>query len=258
MKNIFHNKLEKKLNTSFLKKGYIVFNIENKKSLDFLKKKTETELFNIIKKKKKLESIHKLISPNTLNNIRMKIYNKLNSDKKFITNYFMIAKKELEFICGNELAMQRKISLSIQMPDDDSSLLPIHSDVWSGCSPFEVVVWIPLVDCQKTNSIFFLPNKKSMLIQKKFKNIKDLDKIELKSKKNIKFLKIKYGQGLIFSHQLLHGNVVNKEKTSRWSFNCRFKSLFTPYHEKTLGETFLPIQLKPASKMGLYFENAKK
>ena len=85
----------------------------------------------------------------------MKIYNKLNSDKKFVTNYYMIAKKELEFICEMNLQCKEKISLSIQMPDDDSSLLPIHSDVWSGCSPFEVVVWIPLVDCQKTNSIFF-------------------------------------------------------------------------------------------------------
>ena len=185
----------------------------------------------------------------------MKIYNNLNSDKKFIYNYFMTAQNELENICGNELAMQRKVSLSIQMPNDDSSLLPMHSDVWSGCSPFEVVLWIPLVDCKKTNSIFFLPQKKSMLIQKKFKDLKDLDQIESKYKKDIKFLDIKYGQGLIFSHQLLHGNVINKESTSRWSFNCRFKSVFSPYHEKTIGETFAPIYLRPASQFGLKFDD---
>ena len=43
-------------------------------------------------------------------------------------------------ILGNELAMQIRINLSIQLPKDDSSLLPIHSDVWSGDSPFESVV----------------------------------------------------------------------------------------------------------------------
>ena len=50
----------------------------------------------------------------------------------------------LKLICGNELAMQRKVNLSMQVPKDDSSLLPVHSDVWSGCSPFEVVLWMPL------------------------------------------------------------------------------------------------------------------
>ena len=34
--------------------------------------------------------------------------------------------------------MQKSLNLSIQFPKDDSSLLPIHSDVWSGDSPFEI------------------------------------------------------------------------------------------------------------------------
>ena len=42
----------------------------------------------------------------------------------------------LETIVGNELAMQLRVNLSIQLPGDDSSLLPLHSDVWSGDSQF--------------------------------------------------------------------------------------------------------------------------
>ena len=53
--------------------------------------------------------------------------------------------------------MQRRINLSIQMPADDSSLLATHSDVWSGDSPFEVVVWVPLVDVFRTKSMYLLP-----------------------------------------------------------------------------------------------------
>ena len=41
---------------------------------------------------------------------------------------------------GNELAMQNNINLSIQFPDDVSSLLPLHADTWSGDSPFERTV----------------------------------------------------------------------------------------------------------------------
>ena len=64
--------------------------------------------------------------------------------------------------------MQLRINLSIQMPKDDSSLLPIHSDVWSGDSPFEGVIWIPLVDCYKTKSMYILPPSKYKKIQRLF------------------------------------------------------------------------------------------
>ena len=79
----------------------------------------------------------------------------------FRSNRFMEIKQirayNLETLVGNELAMQLRINLSIQLPCDDSSLLPVHSDVWSGDSPFEVVVWLPLVDCYGTKSMYILP-----------------------------------------------------------------------------------------------------
>ena len=55
--------------------------------------------------------------------------------------------------------MQSRVNLSIQLPEDDSSLLPVHADTWSGDSPFEVVVWLPLVDCFGTKSMYLLPPK---------------------------------------------------------------------------------------------------
>ena len=69
--------------------------------------------------------------------------------------YYKISKPLLEIILGNELAMQLRVNLSIQLPDDDSSLLPIHSDVWSGDLPFESVVWLPLLTVIKQNQCLF-------------------------------------------------------------------------------------------------------
>ena len=66
--------------------------------------------------------------------------------------------------------MQRKVNLSIQLPKDDSSLLPLHSDVWSGCSAYEVVLWIPLVNVSKTKSMFILPKEKNEIY---YKNLSD-------------------------------------------------------------------------------------
>ena len=142
--------------------------------------------------------------------------------------------------------MQNNINLSIQLPNDDSSLLPVHSDVWSGDSPFEIVVWMPLVNCYKTKSMYILPPKKYKKMEKNFKSLlaKDSEAIFKKIKKNLKWINIKKGEILLFNQSLPHGNRVNLEKETRWSMNCRFKSIFSPYGDKKIGEFFQPITLK--------------
>ena len=83
--------------------------------------------------------------------------------------------------------MQKRINLSIQLPNDSSSLLPVHSDVWSGDSPYEVVVWLPFVDCYKTKSMFILPPKANIKLNKNF------DKFYGKSSERIfNFIKKRY------------------------------------------------------------------
>ena len=69
--------------------------------------------------------------------------------------------------------MQQKINLSIQFPKDASSLLEVHADTWSGNSPFELVVWIPLVNCYKTKSMYILPRYENPSFEKKYKKNKD-------------------------------------------------------------------------------------
>ena len=65
--------------------------------------------------------------------------------------------------------MQKNINLSIQLPNDKSSLLPIHSDVWSGDSPYEINLWIPLVNCFKTKSMYILNRKHNSYFLKEMK-----------------------------------------------------------------------------------------
>ena len=156
--------------------------------------------------------------------------------------------------------MQLRVNLSIQLPKDSSSLLPLHSDVWSGDSPFETVVWLPLVDCYKTKAMYILPPNKYEKIKLLFNNKKNnsSEKLFKKIKKDIKWLKINYGQVLIFNQCLPHGNVVNIEKETRWSLNCRFKSLFTPYNDKKIGEFFEPISLKKVSELALKYKPVLK
>ena len=155
--------------------------------------------------------------------------------------------------------MQKKINLSIQLPKDDSSLLAVHSDVWAGDSPFEIVVWLPLVNCFKTKTMYILPPKKNKLFNKKVseKKYSDNEKVYRLIKQDVKWIKINYGQVLIFDQSLPHGNIVNKEKETRWSLNCRFKNIFTPYGDKKIGEFFEPITLRTISEIGLRYKLPK-
>lgn len=248
----------------FLKKGYFVANLNNdqKKEIDKIKQDIFKIIVRLLKIKKNI-SIKKLfdnfdlyLSKKELNKIRLKIYNEINK-KGFNLKYYKIFSEILDEIVGNEVVVQKKINFSIQLPKDDSSLLPIHSDAWAGDSPFEVVIWLPLVDCFKSKSMFILPQDKKLLEKLNNTIFKDNEDIFRKFKKKIKFIKINYGQVLIFSQNLPHGNIINSEKTTRWSFNCRVKSLFSPYSKKSLFDFFDPVKIKPATKIGLRYEYPK-
>ena len=183
---------EKRIIKKFLKNGYIIFDIQDKRKLKELKSLVLNESSKILRKnidhlKKSdfLNNTHNFIDKEKLNIFRLKIYNKLNLKKNFLINYYTMGKKYVDLICGNELAIQKKINLSIQLPRDNSSILPIHSDVWSGNSPFEVVLWIPLVSVKKTKSMFILSPELNKYYYKNLKKFKSSEKIYLHSKNKL-------------------------------------------------------------------------
>jgi sporadic carbohydrate cluster 2OG-Fe(II) oxygenase len=258
-------KEEQDISNDFNKNGYVIKNINNISSLEYIKNK----IIKIIKKKinlKKniedkylLNNIHKFVEVKDLNNFRLFVINEINSDNLFRSNYFKLSRPYLDHIVGNELVMQIKINLSIQFPHDDSSLLATHADTWSGDSPYEAVVWLPLVDCYKTKSMYLLPPKETKKIVENFskKKLDNSEKLYKNIKKKVKWIDINYGQVLIFDQAMPHGNRVNREKETRWSFNCRFKSMFSPYGDKKIGEFFQPITMKPITKKAISFKFPK-
>lgn len=201
-----------------------------------------------------LNEIGKNVSPQQLNGLRLAVIEGANSESWFRSSYFSLGRKLLGTIVGNELAMQRRANLSIQLPDDTSSLLPVHADVWSGDSPYEVVMWLPLVDCFGTKAMYLMPPEKDREIQSHFKKFdgKTTEDLFQAIKPFVRFIEIKYGQVIVFNHNLMHGNRLNTESEARWSMNCRFKSVFSPYSDKKLGEFFEPITLRPATHVGMH------
>ncbi len=257
----------------FQKNGYLIKKSKELESVNYLQNK----VFNLISKKNKnldkinksnktilFQSLHKYINKKKLNEIRLSVVNGINADNKFYKSYYKSAAEMLDGLVGNEIAMQKKINISIQIPNDEKSMLPMHSDIYAGESPFEVVVWIPLTNVKKsTHSMFITSPKENPKINKevtKSKN-KTVIKIFNKYKRKFKFLEIKFGEVLIFTPILLHGNVVNKTKETRISLNCRFKNLLTPYDvfsktHRNIPHFFKPLIIKPLTKIGFNFINA--
>jgi len=262
----FISEKEKLISEEFLKNGYVIRDANHTEELDRIR----SDIFYILNNRKPtsdkeleifFDKIHNNIDRSILNEKRIELIAKLNSLPWVRESYYKIAKEHLDLIVGNELSMQLRINLSIQFSKDDSSLLPLHCDTWSGDSPFEVVLWIPLVDCYDTKSMYILSPEESKKLYNSFNDYMGLDSEALyeQIKDEVEFINIKYGQVLIFNQGIPHGNRVNETPDTRWSMNCRFKSVFSPYGDKKLGEFFEPINLKVASKIGMdYFQPKSK
>lgn len=254
---------EKEISGDFIKNGYIKKKVDNTDSLIFISNTLKKIILNFSKLKhinasndKILENIHNYIEYEDLNNFRIYCINEISKNYEVKVAYYKIFKKYADIIIGNELAMQKKINLSIQIPHDKSSILNIHADTWSGDSAFETVCWLPMVDCLNSMCMFILPEYNYPFFEKKYAETKNKNSDDLYDslKKYLKWVDIKFGEVLIFNQNLPHGNIVNVEKNTRWSFNCRFKGIFTPYKDKKIGEFFEPITLRASSKIGLKYK----
>jgi len=262
---MFLTKSEQALTNEYLEQGYIIRPVANQAALDWMRSQFVRLINDSIGCKNGespedlLNQIHQRLPVEQLNIFRMKIIREFNAIEEFREMYFKVARPFLEDLVGNELSMQLRINLSIQFPQDSSSLLPVHADTWSGDSPFEVVVWLPLVDCYRSKAMYILPPSAATDLNKDFVNRAGSSSENLfqSIRKDVKWLDLKYGQVLLFNQALPHGNRINQESESRWSMNCRFKSVFTPYGDKKLGEFFEPVTLRAASRNGMAYQEPK-
>lgn len=255
--------MEKNLSEEFIKQGYVIRKVSDYESLRNLRN-IYVDVTKFILANEWAESsdeeflnfIHNAIDPKKLNELRLKVIDGVNSNQSLRPLFYKSIREYLDIIVGNELAMQVRLNLSIQCPGDSDSLLPVHSDTWSGDSPFEVVAWMPLVNCYKTKSMYILPQK-YYDDEDLFKNVKNSECLYKKIEGLVEWIEVDYGEILIFNQTLPHGNRLNEENETRWSINCRFKSIYSPYGDKKLGEFFEPITFKPASIIGMGYKFPK-
>jgi sporadic carbohydrate cluster 2OG-Fe(II) oxygenase len=251
---------EQALTSRFINEGSVTAPADDRAGLDRIQRRAAELAADYLKEPHSndplafLDSVHSRVKVEDLNGLRMHVIGGLNAEPWLRPTYFLLARSTIETIVGNELCMQRRINLSVQMPADDSSLLATHSDVWSGDSPFEVVVWVPLVDVFKTKSMYLLPPSVNGEMQDRMASLRSAEELYKTIKPHLVWIDIPYGHVLVFNQTLMHGNRVNEEAGTRWTMNCRFKSIMSPYADKRFGEFFEPISLRPATRIGMQYK----
>ena len=249
---------------NFAENGFIISKCDDQKLLDNFKNKIsswfceKSGIEQALNLDDFLNNIHNFVKPEQINDIRMHIYSTLNSQPWSRPTFFSLARTMIEKIVGNELVMQNRINSSIMMPRDSGSNIPLHIDAHSGESPFQVVLWLPLTNIWGSKGMYILPPEANDYANKHFKSWIEnggREKVFDEIKEDLIWLEIPYGSYILFSSNLFHGSVINNTNETRWSFNCRFKALFSPYtsDEKGLGSFYLPIQTSPITKIGLKY-----
>lgn len=240
---------------SFLKSGFQVIEL-NQEILKKIESVITACLQDLMGEVPDLEKLHEIVSPSGLNDLRLNVIKNLSSYNEIHHLIWELSNGWLSELIGNEdISVQKIINTSIQLPYDSSSILPLHSDVLAGNSPYEVIMWFPFMEVEKTSSFYLLPLERSL---KYYQEGVFLSREEIFEKENnfLVWPELKKGQGLLFSTGLLHGNVVNETIKTRVSCNVRFKSMFSPYNKKRPGDYFIPLKKSTLSVIGDKFHDA--
>ena len=163
--------------------------------------------------------------------IRIKAFRSINIIEDWKKKLLNLVKPNIHEILGLDLAIQKKLNLSIQMPRDKNSILEKHIDLRTGDSPFQRVIWIPITEAFGTNAMHMS-----------------------NSDNNYEPINIGFGQVLIFDPNTNHVNVENTTTKTRISINVRVKNLFTPYRGKKLGDFFKIAEISKFTELASEIE----
>lgn len=185
-----------------------------------------------------------------LNEKRMQIINWCTQHLDIGRIIYEIFPQTITDFIGPDIVAQKTTNLVIQQPDDPNAEA-LHRDSPAN-SPFEITVWLPLVNVYKTKSMYLLNLKNS---QKAIELLgENYDAFVSFAKQHRQSVEIPFGKALFFWQGLIHGVPVNTESETRWSLNIRYKNIFSPCGTKGLMEFFDLLRLSPLARIAFEYE----
>jgi sporadic carbohydrate cluster 2OG-Fe(II) oxygenase len=189
------------------------------------------------------------------NEKRILLINKLNQNIDIGNLIFDAFKDTILNLLGPDILIQKNCNLVIQKPNDPNPS-ELHRDAPAN-SPYEIVLWLPLVDCYKTKAMYVVDYQNTKNLYEQLDKDNDWELFEKHSIQNSTEVSVKYGEALFFSTAILHGSNINKENETRFSLNIRFKNIFSPSGLKNQLQFFKKIKISDLVEIGSSIELKK-
>ena len=248
--------------TDFFSNGYEIIQADDLKCLDQLRSEIFTKLaatFNIDTSPGPeigLNNFHKSVnglSPTEVNRLRMDLITKISTEIDFSEMIFRAFEKSISAMLGPDILAQKVCNIVIQPPRDPNPS-ELHRDAPLN-SPYEIVVWVPFVDCYATKAMYILGSEETDQAHVFLENNPDdWNAFEAFCKDKAVQPTVPYGSALIFFTGLFHGSFVNAEDETRVSVNIRYKNLFAPSGLKNQLQFFKVLRSSPVAKLGAKLE----
>jgi sporadic carbohydrate cluster 2OG-Fe(II) oxygenase len=188
-----------------------------------------------------------------LNELRVKLISECTQHIDAGRLIFEAIREQISGLLGPDLLVQKNTNLVIQQPGDPNPS-EVHRDAPAN-SPFELVAWVPLVDCFNSKCMYVLDRAATEAaaarLQTPTLNWADFEQFCVTHGREPD---VPFGSVLLFWPALYHGSRINRETSTRWSLNIRFKSLFSPTGMKEPFEFFKILQLSPLAKLAIEFQ----
>jgi sporadic carbohydrate cluster 2OG-Fe(II) oxygenase len=244
----------------FAERGYTIVDAHRPEVLDRLLAQflaAAAEQLGVPADQLSADSLHDHVGPgDAAARFRLELTQRLVSAHNVGAEVFEAFGDVLGALLGPDVLSQRVPNIVFQPPGDPRPT-ELHRDAPAN-SPYEVVVWLPFVDCFGTKSMYLLDRVGSAEVMAFYREHPD-DRagFEEQLMARASFVEVRFGQALLFWSGLFHGSVVNTEAESRLSINTRFKQLFAPLGMKDPFRYFEILHTSPLTRLGLEFQRSE-
>lgn len=137
-------------------------------------------------------------------------------------------------LCGGRIFLQRRPNINFNVPGRDGSVTRSHTDMLMGHSPYTFTLWVPLHDIEDGSGLCWLdqPNSMRFLADRDAFN-EPYDEKDFWAKAE-DWLRMKFGQGLLFNGFVLHGAQPNLSEYTRIALDVRVQSIHKPLYQKNM------------------------
>jgi len=191
------------------------------------------------------------LAPTAFNDLRLRVVEHL-TERDASRRIYDAFRSTLSLLIGPDVAAQKIANIVVQRPGD-ADQVPVHRDAPSN-SHFEAVVWVPLVDCYDSKSMYACDRERSAEGVAMLRDGSGFARFAEFIEQHGHDLNVPYGSAFIFAAGIAHGCKVNVTDETRWAVNVRYKNVFSPYGNKGLAEFFRVLELSPLSQVALDFE----